>query len=230
MLHRTSLHKAADLLELIDEEHLQVLGAAWQSGASEDTHCGAFAAPCLRAGRPSASSARSIGGQLRWCLNKVKDSEGWWRAVRKQQSSKIYQHLSKFQMWLFWVLFLETRERPLTRYKTSRPPRYLIFGASQSVACQHDVGRCWHPQPIAICTECCPNFKSWVALESPCVQPEVVWIARKTNQPYMRHIYMLILMLFDLLHVPELCAKEQEKLLESRHFLSLPPQKFSHLG
>ena len=43
----------------------------------------------------------------------------------------------------FWVLFLETRERPLTRCKTSRPPRYLIFGASQSVACQHDVGRCW---------------------------------------------------------------------------------------
>ena len=131
-----------------------------------------------------ASSARSFGGQLRWCkkeqlirqLNKVKDSEGWWRAVRKQQSSKIYQHFSKFQMWLFWVLFLETRERPLTRCKTSRPPRHLIFGASQSVACQHDVGRCWeifwrhskhqgswvaygrfivlHPQAIAICTEC----------------------------------------------------------------------------
>ena len=140
------------------------------------------------------ANCADVTEQLIRQLNKVKDSEGWWRAVRKQQSSKIYQHLSKFQMWLYWVLFLETRERPLTRCKTSRPPRYLIFGASQSVACQHESAWCWemlgdfleafktsrfmgrfirfivlHPQPIAICTECCPNFKSWVANRNLCV-------------------------------------------------------------
>jgi hypothetical protein len=50
------------------------------------------------------ANCADVTEQLIRQLNKVKDSEGWWRAVRKQQSSKIYQHLSKFQMWLFNIL------------------------------------------------------------------------------------------------------------------------------